>query len=146
MPNRNGIPNYGTRRDVLQQGWAWVCLAAFMVLCYPLFRFLQFQVPRQARLVKIAKLLPLGGFVLEQDFVLFEGEKGPWAISRKCTHLGCRLNYLVKEQQLVCPCHQSRFLPNGKRVAGPARKDLPIFQVTREEEGKDKGYIVTLMG
>jgi len=101
------------RRSFLRQGWSWLRLAAAGVLCYPLFSFLGYRVRRQPRRILVPKAIPLSGFIQEHDFVLFAGEHGPWAVSRICTHLGCRLNYLDKERQLVCPCHHSRFSPDG---------------------------------
>lgn len=120
----------------------WLGVAAALV--YPLLRFLGYHAPRQPRLVKIHKTPLVGGFVVEHDFILFVGEQGPWAVSRKCTHLGCRLNYKEKEQLLLCPCHQSRFTVAGRRISGPAQKDLPTFHVTRMAEQEGKGYVVTL--
>ena len=114
------------------------------MLLYPLFRFLGYRTPKQPRIVKVQKVVPVGGFVLEHDFILFVGQNGPWAVSRKCTHLGCRLNFQEKEGILVCPCHHSRFSKEGVRLSGPAQKNLPRFQVTTVREDKDgKGYLVT---
>ena len=87
----------------------------------------------------------MGGFALEHEFILFVGKNGPWAVSRKCTHLGCRLNFQDKEGILLCPCHHSRFSKEGVRLSGPAQKNLPRFQVVTVRENKDvKGYLVTL--
>ncbi|MFZ5761914.1 MAG: ubiquinol-cytochrome c reductase iron-sulfur subunit [Thermodesulfobacteriota bacterium] len=132
------------RRTFLERGWGVIRLAIAAALVYPLLRFLGFHAPRQPRLVRIHKEPPAGGFVVEHDFILFVGEKGPWAVSRRCTHLGCRLNYKEKEQLLLCPCHQSRFSTAGKRLGGPARKDLPTFKVARMAASEGKGYVVTL--
>ena len=115
-----------------------------MLLLYPLFRFLGYRTPKQPRIVKVDKVVPVGGFVLEHDFILFVGQDGPWAVSRKCTHLGCRLNFQEKEGILVCPCHHSQFNKDGLRLSGPAKKNLPRFQVATVREDKDgKGYLVT---
>lgn len=43
--------------------------------------------------------------------------------SSKCTHLGCRINK-VEDNELVCPCHGSRFAYNGTAIKGPASKPL----------------------
>lgn len=132
------------RRSFLERAWGAVWLAVVAALAYPLLRFLGYHAPRQSRLIKVHKEPPVGGFVVEHDFILFVGEKGVWAVSRKCTHLGCRLNYKEKEQLLLCPCHQSRFTVAGKRISGPAQKDLPTFRVARMAESEGKGYVVTL--
>lgn len=59
---------------------------------------------------------------------LFKDEKGVHAISTICTHLGC----VVKNtsEGFECPCHGSRFAPDGKVVKGPAPTALPWLQVT----------------
>ncbi len=132
------------RRSFLSQGWNWTILAVVAVLSFPFFRFLQFKVPKLPKRYLVAKTILPGGFLQEHDFVLFEGENGPWAVSRRCTHLGCRLNYLEKEGQLVCPCHHSKFSKVGKRLAGPARNDLTIFVVERVPENDGSGYIVII--
>ncbi len=50
--------------------------------------------------------------------------------SARCPHLGCLINRLENEQ-LVCPCHGSRFSVDGKVLEGPAFKDLtPLSYVT----------------
>jgi len=134
-----------SRRLLLVEAWSWLRWLAGALLLYPVFRFLGYRAPRQPRLVKVDKAVPVGGFALEHDFVLFVDEKGPWAVSRRCTHLGCRLNYQEKEGVLLCPCHQSRFSPAGQRLSGPAEKNLPRFAVSIQREGESaKGYIVTL--
>jgi len=134
-----------TRRSFLAGSWSWLRWGAGILLLYPLFRFLGYRAPRQPRIVKVDKVVPVGGFVLEHDFILFVEQSGAWAISRKCTHLGCRLNYQEKEGVLLCPCHHSRFSKEGIRLSGPAQKDLPRFPVATVREEKDgKGYLVSL--
>lgn len=134
-----------SRRFFLSGAWGWLRWLSAFFLLYPVFRFLGYRAPRKPVYVKIDKIVPAGGFVLEHDFILFAGSEGPWAVSRKCTHLGCRLNYQEKEGVLVCPCHHSRFSREGVRLSGPAQKNLPRFEVAvRREEKVDKGYVVTL--
>lgn len=43
--------------------------------------------------------------------------------SSRCTHLGCRIN-LAEGNELVCPCHGSRFNLDGSVVHGPATRYL----------------------
>lgn len=119
-------------------------LATTVVLAYPLSRFLFFYVPRQPRHIKVDKLLNDGDVFINPDFILFYMKKKVWAISRKCTHLGCRLNYSEKDHLLICPCHQSRFSAEGKRIAGPAKKNLARFPVEIIEKNGKSAYIVTL--
>ena len=41
-----------------------------------------------------------------------------------CTHMGCILNYYKDKHRFICPCHHSHFTMEGKRIKGPAQRDL----------------------
>lgn len=119
-----------------------------LALLHPLLRFTGFTVRPQAKQVEVKAPLQSSGFHAERDFFLFTsahtGEA--WAVSRTCTHLGCRVNFLEEQQIIECPCHQSRFSPQGERLAGPAPKNLPVYpvQAQRDEAGKVISYLVTI--
>src|SRR5690242_17956638 len=42
------------------------------------------------------------------------------AVSARCTHLGCLVAFNRAEQAWECPCHGSRFAPDGQILHGPA--------------------------
>ncbi len=42
----------------------------------------------------------------------------------RCPHLGCALRYNKQEHSWDCPCHGSRFTPEGKLLDAPAVHDL----------------------
>lgn len=111
-------------------------------LLYPLLQFIGYRVPRKPIYIPINQTLPATGYIVTPDFVLFDRESECWAVSRKCTHLGCKLTYHEEADILECPCHQSRFTAaTGQVTNGPAHKPLPFFAV--EKRNSQPYYIVT---
>jgi len=122
------------RKLITYLGWG--------ALLYPILRFAGFSVPKKPHYVQINKAVPATGFIVTPDFILFDRGNKCWALSRKCTHLGCKLNYHEQENILECPCHQSQFIvATGEVAKGPARKPLSFFPV--EKQGREPFYIVT---
>ena len=132
------------RRTLLKNGWDWIRYFAYAALAYPVLRFVSVPVPRKPRKIKIDKTLLPGNYLLADDFVLFATANGPVAVSRICTHLGCHLDFSEAANLLICPCHQSKFTIHGIRVAGPARRNLPVYPVETLSGPNGQGYIVTL--
>ncbi|GDY61694.1 hypothetical protein SAV14893_010870 [Streptomyces avermitilis] len=46
------------------------------------------------------------------------------AVSARCTHLGCLVAFNRAERAWECPCHGSRFAPDGQILQGPAVRPL----------------------
>ncbi|MEV6488878.1 Rieske 2Fe-2S domain-containing protein [Actinoplanes sp. NPDC051633] len=46
------------------------------------------------------------------------------AVSARCTHLGCIVNFNQAETAWECPCHGSRFGVDGSVIQGPANRPL----------------------
>ncbi len=115
---------------------------ASLAFFYPVMRFVGYSIPKKPNYVKITTQLPLSGYLITREFILFDKNDLCWAISRKCTHLGCKLHYSETKDILECPCHQSKFhASTGDVVKGPAKKPLTLFPVKKREE--NPFYIVT---
>jgi Rieske Fe-S protein len=46
------------------------------------------------------------------------------AVSATCTHMGCKVSWNPAEASWDCPCHGSRFAPDGAVLHGPALRAL----------------------
>ena len=64
-------------------------------------------------------------------FAVAQGETK--AISLTCTHQGCTVQRQV-DGKFLCPCHGAVYDAEGRVVAGPAKRDLPRFQVAQRAE------------
>jgi cytochrome b6-f complex iron-sulfur subunit len=70
----------------------------------------------------------------DSNLVLFRDDKGFYAISTTCTHLGCTV--ARSKDGFACPCHGSRFDHHGNVVGGPAPRPLPWLEVSRAANGE----------
>lgn len=113
-----------------------------LLLLWPLLRFLIHKVPKKPQIIEVSGTFQNKIFLAKQNFIVFQEDEQLWAVSRNCTHLGCRLNYIEKEKYLECPCHQSRFSRQGEVIRGPAAKPLPRYLVERTDTPST--YLVTM--
>ena len=56
------------------------------------------------------------------------------ALSRKCTHLGCTVPWVVEENKFICPCHGSSFDITGSVISPPAPRALDMYSVIIEND------------
>ena len=56
------------------------------------------------------------------------------ALSARCTHLGCIGHFNDAERAWECPCHGSRFTPDGSVLQGPANKPLAPKDIEERDE------------
>ena len=71
-------------------------------------------------------LCRLCGIEYREEFFAYKAyEDGKlFAVSARCPHLGCQLEWNPDEKSWECPCHGSRFNYLGELISGPAQDDL----------------------
>src|SRR6185436_20793524 len=72
----------------------------------------------------VEQLAPGEGALVRHDggqVAAYRDEQGELhAVSARCTHLGCLVTWNDAERSWDCPCHGSRFAPDGTVLEGPA--------------------------
>jgi len=74
-------------------------------------------------------------YIQDQQVYIVRTERGLWAMSAVCTHLGCITQWKPESNQIACPCHGSKFQREGNVQAGPAPRPLPHFAVRLAADG-----------
>ena len=75
-------------------------------------------------------------FLPEQQVYVVRTSDGIYAVSAVCTHLGCVTQWKPDSDQIACPCHGSKFKPDGTKIEGPAPRPLPHFLITLTLDGE----------
>ena len=121
------------RRDFLGLSASWSAAAALLLAVLGIARLPRAAVlpsPSKRFRVTLPEALPPGVPYVPpgRSVAIVRDAGGVFAISTVCTHLGC----IVKQAPdgFHCPCHGSRFGPDGALVRGPAPKALPWLAVT----------------
>jgi Rieske Fe-S protein len=74
-----------------------------------------------------------GRLLADRRIVLYRDQSGALqAMSSVCTHRGCDVAWNESEKVWDCPCHGSRFAPDGAVLRGPAMQPLPPAEVPAE--------------
>ena len=118
-----------TRRDWLGLAAIWSAVVAFAGALLGAVRLPMPSVfPESNAKVKIGPpdAFPKGSItnLSHLNVWVFHDEKGLYAISSVCTHLGCITARDSETGRFECPCHGSVFAANGKVVRGPAPSAL----------------------
>lgn len=75
-------------------------------------------------------------FLQDQQVYIVRMPEGFYAVSAVCTHLGCVTQWKPDADMIACPCHGSKFKPNGTKVEGPAPRPLPHFAISLTADGE----------
>jgi Rieske Fe-S protein len=142
MSDPHDLPTEGAenRRDFLSQATFWttagtVGFAAVGIARMPMPGVL----PGKSAALKIGSP---GDYPVSNDPVRVPGQnlflvhdsEGYWAVSAICPHLGCIV--AAQPDGFSCPCHGSRFAPNGRVVQGPAPSPLAWYELSLAPDGQ----------
>jgi cytochrome b6-f complex iron-sulfur subunit len=78
-------------------------------------------------------LVPSRTVLAQIPAVIVRDESGFKAMSLTCTHLGCSVE--PRNFGYECPCHGSRYAPDGSVFKGPATSGLPRLRIKKSEDG-----------
>lgn len=77
---------------------------------------------------KLSELQPGDSAILDAEGESFAAYRAPdgelFAVSNVCPHMGCKVHWNSVETSWDCPCHGSRFRPDGTVIEGPALSPL----------------------
>ena len=75
-------------------------------------------------------------FLQDQLVYIVRMPEGFYAVSAVCTHLGCVTQWKPDADMIACPCHGSKFRPDGTKIEGPAPRPLPHFAISLTPDGE----------
>lgn len=78
-------------------------------------------------------IVPLG----TDRVIVFQDPRGELrALSAKCTHEGCTVQYKRDESVIWCACHNGRFDVDGRVLSGPPPRPLAAFRTSGSADTK----------
>ena len=134
-----GLDKKISRRDFLRLSALWACSAAWILTMIGLLKFPKLGLlPDISNKFKIGRPedIPVGLKRIYEDknVIVSRDEKGIFAISLVCTHLGCIIS--KTGEGFSCPCHGSKYDEKGNVIKGPAPRALDWFEVAQLPNGK----------
>ena len=131
-----------SRRVFLQKLWKGLGVVASVEVIAVFFGFL-FSGKKVDQTLKPKQLIEAGNAESFQknSVTVFRGGRfylarlldgGFIALSLRCTHLGCSINWEEDKKRFICPCHSSSFYINGEVQNPPAPSALDHFPILIE--------------
>jgi len=128
------------RRFLLSLGWGGLALL-FAATVPGLLRFLGLYARRDGRgAVGVGLLNDYRASTVTTRWVSRHGlwivhrEGRLFALEARCTHLGCTTRWIPESDVFQCPCHGSRFSPEGAALNGPATQPLSRLAIRLERD------------
>jgi cytochrome b6-f complex iron-sulfur subunit len=156
MMNKNNSPKNAngneagevSRRIFAKTAFGGVGLCYAAAIGYPVYRYLKSPVQKSQAAaavtevtLKDGKKLPLASALYfkfgVEPCLLIHSADGKWvALSARCTHLGCTVQYDGAQQRIFCACHGGIYsAETGKNLGGPPPKPLKAFVVKEQPDG-----------
>lgn len=110
-------------------------LFGFGALTYAVYKNLSFYSKPPGKRIILTKEELAKSLVFKDEVIVVRKGDRIKVFSRRCPHLGCFLSYDSYTEEIVCPCHKSKFTLEGKYITGPAKKDLIEFSFNEKKEG-----------
>jgi len=132
--NRSSI----TRKEFMRISWI-ILLLPVIWLWYSIVRRQLSEIPQFSE-IRLPAIIPAGISFFDRVISIHNADKILFLPSR-CTHLGCTIRS-VENNELICPCHGSRFGLDGRKLMGPASQ--PLTQLSYRVDKKTGEFIVKI--
>jgi len=71
----------------------------------------------------------------QNGIYIVHGPEGIYTLTAVCTHLGCLTAWKPELGIIACPCHGSKFHPDGVKIEGPAPRPLQWLKTWVDDDG-----------
>jgi cytochrome b6-f complex iron-sulfur subunit len=111
------------RRSFLKAIFYIILMLLGTILLYPLMHYLLYKESKKLT-VTFHPDEQLRQVNFKKEIYLIKENLDSYALSSRCTHLGCIVDFNSETKKFHCSCHGSVFDISGERIAGPAKKPL----------------------